>query len=89
MKAVLRNNAPVALLLFACWFALNYYRVTIPGWGALLSLALFFIAFFGASYLAIHDGGRSFLWAIGWTIVTVVTSAIVILLTLGPGVTHI
>jgi len=89
MKALIRNNIPVALILFACWFGINFYRVTISGAGALLALALFFFAFLGASYLALHDGVRSFLWAIGWTVVTLVVSAVIILFTLGLGFTHI
>jgi hypothetical protein len=89
MKALIRNNIPVALILFGCWFGINFYRVTISGAGALLTLALFFIAFVGTSYLALHDGLRSFLWAIGWMIITVVVSAVIILFTLGLGFTHI
>ena len=89
MKALLRNNLPVALVLFASWFGINFYRVSVPGWAALLALVLFFLAFFGASYLALRDGARSFLWAIGWTIGTLVLSAVVILSVLGLGFTHI
>ena len=89
LKPLLRNNAPIALLLFASWFGINFYRVSVPGWGALLALGLFFLAFFGASYLALHDGARSFLWAIGWTIITLIVSAVAILSVLGLGFTHI
>jgi hypothetical protein len=91
MKALLRNNAPIALLLFASWFGINLYGVSVPVWGALLALGLFFLAFFGASYLALHNGARSFLWAIGWTIITLAVSAVVIVILAVSGLffTHI
>ena len=84
--ALLRNNLAVAAVLFLSWFALNYYgKVTIPAWGALLALALFFCGFFGASYFALRAAFRSLLWAACWTIVTVIISAILITLMLGLG----
>ena len=83
MKTLTRNNIPVALILFACWFGMNFYRGTISGAGALLALALFFFAFFGASYLALHDGVRSFLWAIGWMVRKLVVSAVIMVFILG------
>ena len=89
MKAVFRNNAPVAAILFLSWVAINWYRLSVPAWGALLALAIFFLAFFGASYLALRDAGRSLLWAMGWFIVTVAVSALVIMSVPGLGFSHI
>lgn len=89
MKALLRNNTPVAVVMFLCWFGANYYRTTIPGGAALAALVVFWLGFFGGSYLAVRQVLPAFGWAIGWTIATIVISAVIILCTLGLGFTHI
>ena len=89
MIALVRNNILVALVLFALWFGINYFKLTISRQEALLALGIFFAVFFVASYLALRKVGRSFLWAILWLVVTVVVSAVVIMFTLGLGFTHI
>ncbi len=89
MIALVRNNILVALVLFAFWFGINYFRFIISAREALLALLIFYSTFFVASYLALRKVGRSFLWAILWTVVSVVVSGLVIMFTIGLGFTHI
>ena len=89
MKAVLKYNAPTAVIFVGLFLLFGLLRVTLPWLAGLAMLILLFASFYYGSFVALHRHAFSFLWALGLTVATVIIAVVAFFAFFGLGFTQI